>query len=370
MSLLYLFIALLVSFIVCMLLVHYAHAHAHVTGDHDTTGVQKFHDSPVPRVGGLALFAGMLSTLPAMFVLENGYDAHGALCFMLTAAAPLAGGVAEDVLKRGFIKLRLAAMIAGTLLMIALLGWRVVRLDISSVDHWLTLMPLLSVCLTVFAVTGVTNAINIIDGYNGLASAVSMIILTSIVYIALKVGDRQIAILAISLLGACAGFIFWNWPRGLIFLGDGGAYILGFVASSLAVALVMRNPAVSAWYALVLMLYPIVETVFTINRRVFRKDNPGFPDAAHLHQLIYKRMMRWAVGSCDVADRKMRNSMTSPYLWLFSSLSVIPASIFWQHGHLLQLFTLAFVLAYLWLYRRLARFRTPKWLIFRKPTKP
>ncbi|WP_432724136.1 glycosyltransferase [Jeongeupia wiesaeckerbachi] len=363
---LYLFVALAVSFIVCLLLVRYVHTHSHLTSDSDLTGAQKFHDTPVPRVGGVALITGVLATLPFVFALEG--EALGSVTgYALLALLPVfGGGLLEDVLKIGLIKTRLLTMFAGVGLMIWLLGWRIERVDVRWLDPWL-MAPWLSIPLTLFAVVGVINAVNLIDGYNGLASAVGMIILASLAYIGLKVGDRQVTIFAMALLGACAGFMFWNWPRGLIFLGDSGAYTIGFGIATLAIALVMRNPGVSAWYALVLMLYPIVETVFTINRRLHRKDNPGLPDAAHLHQLIYKRMMRWAVGSVDLGERKMRNSMTSPYLWLFSSLSVIPASLWWNNALVLQLVAALFVLGYLWLYRSITRFRTPRWLIVRRP---
>ncbi|GLS03819.1 glycosyl transferase [Chitiniphilus shinanonensis] len=365
MSLLYLFVALVVSFAICLLLVRFAHKHSHFTGDNKFSETQKFHDSPVPRVGGLALVAAFLAVQPFVLLLEGEALARVSALVFFSCLPVFLGGLLEDILKVGLVKTRLAAMAAGVLLLIYLLDWRVVRVDFPWVSNWLALEPI-SIALTLIAIVGVINAMNLIDGYNGLASAVGMIILASLAYIGLKVGDRQITTLAVTLLGACAGFMFWNWPRGLIFLGDGGAYVIGFGIASLSVGLVMRNPNVSAWYAVVLLLYPIVETIFTINRRLHRQASPGLPDAAHLHQLVYKRMMRWAVGSGKSVDRKMRNSMTSPYLWLISSLSVIPASIWWNNQLALQTTAVLFVLGYLWLYRSITKFRTPKWLIYRK----
>ncbi|TJZ77272.1 glycosyltransferase family 4 protein [Chitiniphilus eburneus] len=365
MSLLYLFVALVVSFAICLLLVRFAHKHSHFTGDNKLSETQKFHDGPVPRVGGLALVAAFLVVQPLVLLMEGEALARVSALIFLACLPVFMGGLLEDILKIGLIKTRLAAMAGGVLLLIYLLDWRIVRVDLPFLSTWLAFTPV-SIALTLIAIVGVINAMNLIDGYNGLTCAVGMIILASLAYIGLKVGDRQISILAVTLLGACAGFMFWNWPRGLIFLGDGGAYVIGFGISSLAVGLVMRNPGVSAWYAVVLMLYPIVETIFTINRRLHRQESPGLPDAAHLHQLVYKRMMRWAVGSGKSGDRKMRNSMTSPYLWLISSLSVIPASIWWNNQLALQTTAVLFILGYLWLYRSITKFRTPKWLIYRK----
>ncbi|WP_255988792.1 glycosyltransferase family 4 protein [Chitinolyticbacter albus] len=364
MSLLYLFVALLASFAVCLLLVRFAHKHSHLTGDNKLSEAQKFHDSPVPRVGGLALVVALLVVQPLMLLLEGEALAKVSALLFLACLPVFLGGLLEDVLKIGLVKTRLIAMTCGVLLLIYLLDWRIVRVDLPLFSTWLAFTPV-SVVLTLIAIVGMINAMNLIDGYNGLACAVGMIILASLAYIGLQVGDRQITVMAVALLGACGGFMFWNWPRGLIFLGDGGAYVIGFGIASLAVGLVMRNPSVSAWYAVVLLLYPIVETIFTINRRLRRQEHPGLPDAAHLHQLVYKRMMRWAVGSCKSADRRMRNSMTSPYLWLYSSLSIIPASIWWSNELALQAIAVIFVLGYLWLYRSIAKFKTPKWLIYR-----
>jgi hypothetical protein len=92
------------------------------------------------------------------------------------------------------------------------------------------------------------------------------------------------------------------------------------------------------------------------------------PDAIHLHQLIYRRVVRWSVGSDDERLLNQRNSLTSPYLWALATLAVIPAVLFWQNRVVLQSAILVFALSYLWLYLRIMKFRVPKWLILnRKP---
>lgn len=90
---------------------------------------------------------------------------------------------------------------------------------------------------------------------------------------------------------------------------------------------------------------------------------PGAPDGVHLHMLIYKRLVRWAIGSREMRHQTQRNSMTSPYLWLLSSLAVIPAVLFWQQPYILMLFTAVFSATYIVLYRKLVLFRMPKWMI-------
>jgi UDP-N-acetylmuramyl pentapeptide phosphotransferase/UDP-N-acetylglucosamine-1-phosphate transferase len=338
-----------------------------LTADHDLSGPQKIHLHPVPRVGGVAITIAFIAGILPGYWFENRPDMNGVMLLFLAAMPLFIGGLLEDILKIGLVKTRLAAMVVSAILLIVFNGWLVSRLDIPY-EH-LVLMPIVMYLLTIFALAGVVNSFNFIDGYNGLSAAVSIIMLISLAYVALKINDRVVLLAAVTMIGAIFGFLLWNWPRGLIFLGDGGAYFIGFMIASLAIAIVYRNPSVSPWYALVLMLYPIVETMFTINRRLHRQDNPSLPDAAHLHQLIYKRMMRWAVGSRLPRDKMIRNSMTSPYLWFLSSLAVIPATLFWAQTALLQVSTLCFVIGYVWLYRSIAQFRSPKWLIYKSKVK-
>ena len=167
--------------------------------------------------------------------------------------------------------------------------------------------------------------------------------------------------------GAVLGFFIWNFPAGLIFLGDGGAYFIGFMLAELAIMLVMRHREVSAWYPVLLFVYPIFETCFSIYRKKFvRGMSPGIPDGVHLHMLVYKRLMRWAVGAKTAHEITRRNSLTSPYLWLLCLIGVIPATLFWQHTVHLFAFVVLFALTYVWLYVSIVRFKAPRWLVFRR----
>lgn len=350
-----------------MWLVRSSHIHGHFSADSDLSGVQKFHIRPVPRVGGLAVAVALLACWGAQWY--RGIPDHAFFLQLFLVAMPaFLSGLCEDITKRGGVLVRMGCIILSAILAWYFLGVRVTRVDLPLIDQILV-MPGISLIFTVVALAGVTNAMNFIDGYNGLAAAVAAIMLAGIGYVAFLQGDLLVWSLAAVGIGACLGFLFWNWPRGLIFLGDGGAYLLGFWIATLAIMLVGRNPQVSPWFAFLLVSYPVVETVFTVLRRLSRQNNPGLPDAAHLHQLVYKRLMRWAVGSPDPRHKVFRNSMTSPYLWLLSSLGVIPAVLLWNNTLALQCFAFGFVLAYIWLYRCIARFRAPRWLVIRRQRK-
>ena len=112
------------------------------------------------------------------------------------------------------------------------------------------------------------------------------------------------------------------------------------------------------------------ETLFSIYRRRFlRSVPPSMPDGIHLHSLIYRRVMRWAVGDKGAKSLTRRNSMTSPYLWLLCMLSVVPATLFWDNSFLMAVFLALFGFTYIGLYWRIVRFKSPRWMV-RAVTRP
>jgi UDP-GlcNAc:undecaprenyl-phosphate/decaprenyl-phosphate GlcNAc-1-phosphate transferase len=355
-------IAFILSLIATIIVVRYSHLHEHITADHDTQGIQKFHISPVPRVGGFGLVIGLVGALGLRYFQNQEVGTFGLL--LLAAALPAFGfGFIEDLTKKVGVKVRLIATASSALLAGYLLGAWLSSLQILGIDNLMTHYLLFAIIVTCFAVAGVANAFNIIDGYNGLSGMVGVIILGGISYVAFQLQDHEIMIAAVAMIGAILGFLILNYPRGLIFLGDGGAYLIGFWVAELSVLLTARHPEVSKWFPLLLCAYPIFETLFTIYRRVvIHRTHPGMPDSAHLHQMIYKRVVRWAVGSREPKDKVIRNSLTAPYLWLLSAMAVIPAVIFWHNAWVLRGFALLFGITYIVLYRKLVHFKTPKWL--------
>lgn len=333
--------------------------------DSELDSVQKFHVKPVPRVGGLSLVVAMAATCVVTAFREP--EALRDLLLLGLAAAPaFLGGFVEDLTKHVRVLTRLGLAMASGAAAYFLLGAAVTRVDIIGLD-WLLQFSVVSFVFTIVAIGGAANALNIIDGYNGLAAVVSAMIFAGFAYVCFYLGDRMLLIVALGMLGGVVGFLIWNYPRGHIFLGDGGAYFLGFMIGELSVLLLVRHPEVSAWFPLLLCIYPVFETLFSIYRkRWLRGSSPGAPDGVHLHMLIYKRVVRWVVGSREAHHLTWRNSLTSPYLWLLSSLGVIPAVLFWQMPVVLMVCVLAFATGYVVLYRKLVLFRIPKWMVVKK----
>lgn len=330
---------------------------------------QRFHVGAVPRLGGVGVLAGLLAGW--MLASASGGQAWGynipmgwsetARWTLLILPAVL-GGIYEDVTQRLTVRYRLGLTAISAGLACQLLGLEIARLAMPGVDALLLAWPGLGLLLAFVAICGLPHAFNIIDGYNGLAGIVAVLIGLAIAYVALQLGDRQLAAMVLCLVGATVGFLVWNYPRGLIFAGDGGAYLWGVVIAVACIVLVQRHAAVSPWFPMLLLIYPVWETVFSIYRKLVRGVSPGVADALHFHQLIYRRIVR-GVFHDDVTRRMlMRNNRTSPYLWGFTLLTVVPAVLFWRNTPVLMLFCALFVLAYVSAYMMLIRFKVPRWL--------
>jgi UDP-N-acetylmuramyl pentapeptide phosphotransferase/UDP-N-acetylglucosamine-1-phosphate transferase len=158
------------------------------------------------------------------------------------------------------------------------------------------------------------------------------------------------------MIGALLGFLVWNYPKGKIFLGDGGAYLLGFWLAEISVLLIVRHPEVSPWFPMLLLVYPIFETLFSVYRRkILEGLSPGRPDRLHMHQVIYASLLRTNASVVDPESILRWNSTVAPYCWLMSLCCAIPAIVFWGETSKLAIASLIFCAAYVLLYRRLLK---------------
>jgi UDP-N-acetylmuramyl pentapeptide phosphotransferase/UDP-N-acetylglucosamine-1-phosphate transferase len=308
--------ACVASFAICQFIVRSQKWHGSLSHDHDLDGVQKVHTAAVPRIGGLAVIGGVLLGLVLFMQLVPGGVAPSrvARIYMLLGASLPAflAGLIEDVTKRVSVRVRLAATALSALVASLALGATVNELDIWGVDAVLTITPLAIFATAVF-VAGGSNAINIIDGFNGLSGSTIVIMAAGLAAVALQVGDNFVAILGVLVIGATVGFLMLNYPSGKLFLGDGGAYFLGFWVSEMGV-LLARRPDVNAWQVLAICGYPIIEVLFSIYRRKFvRKVSPGAPDALHLHGLVFRRLVFKYVRH-DVCRPWKRNAMVPCFI--------------------------------------------------------
>ena len=342
-------IGFVATFLATLLLVLSENWHGHFSMD-GTDGVQKHHAHPTPRIGGVAVMLGLL----AVWALAAP-EVQAILGPMLLASIPaFAAGLLEDVTKKvGVMPRLLATMLSGAfawyLTGVAMRNTAVAPLD------WLLAFTPIAVLFTAFAVGGVANAINIIDGFNGLASGSMVIMLAAIGFIALSVGDAPAAIVCFAVAAVALGFGAMNWPLGKIFLGDGGAYLLGFLLAWMAVLLPMRNAQLTAWTTMLVCAYPVLEVAFSVQRRRGRKDQrPGHPDRAHLHHFLHRRLVCKLFPNHSAA---LQNGLTSPFCWLYTALPAGWAMVFAQNTAMLALGFCVAIFTYATIYARLTQFR-------------
>lgn len=287
--------ALAVSFAVCLLIVLSQKWHGKLSHDHDLNGVQKVHTTAVPRIGGIGVMAGVLLGLALFQMLApaslNPLHSADIRLLLLASLPAFLAGLIEDFTKRVSVRVRLAATAMSAMIASAVLGATVTELDLWGVDTLLAFAPF-AIIVTAVVVSGGSNAINIIDGFNGLSSSTIIIMAAGLAAVGLQHGDHLVVAVGALCIGATAGFLALNYPFGKLFLGDGGAYFLGFLVSEMAVLLLVRNPSVNAWQVLAICGYPVIEVLFSMyRRRVIQNVSPGAPDALHLHTLVYRRLV-------------------------------------------------------------------------------
>jgi UDP-GlcNAc:undecaprenyl-phosphate GlcNAc-1-phosphate transferase len=335
-------------------------------GADSTPGVQRFHSHWVPRLGGVPIFIAL-----AVWILLAGPDisadpfANNAL-WVLCLVPAFAAGLLEDITHKIGSWSRLLATMIGAVLAWYFIDVQIQRLGLPFLDAWLAASPLLSLAVTALFVGGGAHAINIIDGYNGLASSYALVVLFAILIVAGRVQDFELMYLSVGAIAATLGFFVLNFPHGRMFLGDSGAYLLGTVIGFLLAMLVFRHPAVSPMFAAVLLVYPVWELLFSsYRRRVLRGTAAMQPDASHLHTLVYKRLVR-SNGSKPTAKRKiLMNSATTLYMLTLSLGTAVLALMFWTSTLALSGVFALFIAAYLSVYFSLVRFRAPRQLSMR-----
>jgi len=318
-------------------------------------GIQKFHAQRTSRLGGVAIFLGLI-----VGALESGNRL--ALTLAVCAAPVFAGGLIEDLTNKVGPNLRLLLALVSASLGFLWLGIGVNHTDVGPIDQLLAL-PAAAFLITLLVVAGFTNGINIIDGFHGLASGTSVIMLTSFFALAWSTDDALLVQLCGLSIASIAAFLLWNWPQGKIFLGDSGAYLIGFWVVEVGLLLVIRNPQISPMTPVVIGVFPLIETIFSMYRRRFLRLHPmNHPDALHLHTLVYRRLVFNPKVHQSSKDRNSANARVAWYFWLPASVFSGLALAFKDSTPILLILVIAYLGSYLWLYRRLVKLRAPTWM--------
>jgi UDP-GlcNAc:undecaprenyl-phosphate GlcNAc-1-phosphate transferase len=292
---------------------------------------RRVHDHPIPRMGGLAIFLGFL--LSVILFAHIDRQIRGIL---IGAVVIVATGAVDDVISlRAVVKLVLQIVAA----VIAVAHGVVIDVVMNPIvfagaEH--ISLGILGIPITLLWIVAVTNAVNLIDGLDGLAVGVSMIASITMLVVALVVAEPNVAVILACLAGACIGFMPYNLNPAKIFMGDTGALLLGYVLSTMSAVGMFKFYAIVSFLVPVLALaVPILDISFAFTRRILRGQNPMTPDRGHFHHRLL--------------DMGMSQKQAVSILYTISIILGVSAVVLATTGELKILFLVAaFCLAAVW----------------------
>ena len=249
--------------------------------------VQRSHVGSTPRIGGIAILVGCTYAWYNSDNLSSKFLGY----IILSGLPVLILGLLDDLHFKIRPVYRLLGASVSSIIAILLLKTWLNRVDVLLVDQLFILSPI-AIFFTIFATTGVSHSFNVIDGLNGLSLGISLSTSFFLTVVALITFDALVVLLCLVFFLSSLGLFLLNFPWGKIFLGDGGAYFQGHCLSWVAILLLVRNPEITAWSILLIFFWPVVETVFSIYRRIYEKKPASRADREHFHQLVFDKIKR------------------------------------------------------------------------------
>ena len=243
---------------------------------------RRVHDHPIPRMGGLAIFIGFVLSL--IFFVPMSTKVLGRLVGSVISA--VMGGVDDIVSLNPWVKL--AGQIVAALVAIRCgLVFDVISNPNIFAEETYIEIGWLSIPLTMLWIVGCTNAVNLIDGLDGLAVGVSAISSMTMLIVSLFVSEPVVSIILAALTGACLGFMPYNLNPAKIFMGDVGSQLLGFVLSTASIMGLFKLHAIITFFVPLLALaLPLADTIFAFFRRILHGQSPFKADKGHFHHRL------------------------------------------------------------------------------------
>lgn len=242
----------------------------------DLPGVRKVHSRPIPRIGGIAMACGAF--VPLLFW---HYTDRFVLAYLAGAAILVFFGLLDDFHDLP-PKVKFSGQILAALIVIVGGGVQISSLGMLLPDM-MQLPAMVGVPLTLVAIVGATNAINLSDGLDGLAGGICLLIFSALGYLSYLEASPVIGLIALALVGVLFGFLRFNTHPATIFMGDAGSQFLGFSAATLAIALTQTRPTLSPVLPLILLGFPILDTLTVMVTRIAQKRSPFSADKNHFH---------------------------------------------------------------------------------------
>jgi len=241
---------------------------------------RRMHKVPIPRMGGLAIFAGFLCSAVLFIPMDGQLRA-----ILIGALMLVALGIVDDIVALD-AKVKFVGQIAAALIP-ALSGVVIRGFGHPFVENSYFYLGVFSIPVTVLWIVGITNAVNFIDGLDGLACGVSAIATVTMLIIAVLYSEVQIALMMAALAGACLGFLPYNMNPAKIFMGDTGAMFLGYLLAVTSIQGLFKFYAVISFAVpFILLGLPIFDTGFAIVRRLLKGQSPLQADRGHVHHRL------------------------------------------------------------------------------------
>lgn len=272
----------LVTFLISLVLVPLAKVIAKHIGAMDMPNERKVHTKPMPRLGGLAIYASFL-----MGYMLYGEITTQMLSILISTFIIIILGIIDDI---NPVRARYKFVVQIICALIVVIYGRIYFSELTFLGYNFVFNNFWSYSLSAFFIVSITNAINLIDGLDGLASGVSSIYFLTISIIAIvlnRIGGLDI-ILSLIMLGSTLGFLIHNFPPAKIFMGDTGSTFLGFMISVISLLGFKITTLTSLVIPILILALPILDTLFAIFRRLLKGENIGTPDKEHFHHQLLK----------------------------------------------------------------------------------
>jgi UDP-GlcNAc:undecaprenyl-phosphate GlcNAc-1-phosphate transferase len=273
-----LYLTLILCFLCSVLITPIVKKLAFKLGATDSPNKRKVHVKIMPRLGGIAIY---ISFLLGLFILQPDSPYHAAI--IAGGVIILATGILDDLYQLS-AKIKFVLQIISALIVVM---WGGVEVEFINLPfNGYLEFGIFSVPITVLWIVGVTNAINLIDGLDGLAAGVSSIAFITISGMAIVMGNGYVVAMGTILLASTLGFLIYNFHPAKIFMGDTGALFLGYMISVLALLGFKNVTIISFVVPIIILGVPISDTFFAIIRRIYNKKSLSAPDKSHLHHCL------------------------------------------------------------------------------------
>ena len=254
-------------------------------------GSQKIHVDKIKRIGGLSIVLSIIIFFIIEIVIFKNYGNLELYFLFFYCTTIFIIGFIEDLIKDIQPIIRLLLLIIFTYIWLLQSNNIITNTNIDFIDNILEIKTL-AIFFTLICIISSINAANMMDGANGLLTIFIIIICVILSFYAFNENEFKLLNFLFIIIGSLLGFLIFNWPKGIIFLGDGGSYFLGSLMSTLLIFSSNNLDHFSMLNALIIMSYPIWELLFTILRRLYSSSKITKPDKLHLHTILHVKIKR------------------------------------------------------------------------------